>query len=377
MIQTIWPLWRKDLHDAFNLKVGRDWAVLDGLRGVGILGILAGHCFLVAAVMRKGVPEILTFLDQLPPYLRFITSLDKTVDIFFMLSSYLSGSALFIEWNKNQSISYSAFYIKRFFRIAPVYYLSIFLFGVFQVEKLKSAWASNFLFFSNYTRDGLVLVGWSLCVEMQFFLILPFILRGVLALRESMRLSALWILYFLSVAVLGITLLEYPVIYESTLRDFSEDKQKVRVLMNQLYYFSHTRMGPFMLGLVWAYLDLYRDRLKWPRVFSKDLTGLAQAFWGGIGAALIVVSLHFPVLQVSSPYYEGFDPRLNFVLHVLHRNAFSIGFLVLMIQMGIFEVKTGTAGAMQRFFSKKIWRGLSQVAFPMYLFHFPMMIPAA
>jgi peptidoglycan/LPS O-acetylase OafA/YrhL len=62
---------------------------------------------------------------------------------------------------------------------------------------------------------------------------------------------------------------------------------------------------------------------------------------------------------------------------VLHRNAFSLGFLVLMIQIGIFEVKTGTAGAMQRFFSKKIWRGLSQVAFPMYLFHFPMMIPAA
>ncbi len=47
------------------------------------------------------------------------------VDLFFVLSAYLFTKLLILEYNKTQQISYKKFYIRRFFRIWPVYFIFI------------------------------------------------------------------------------------------------------------------------------------------------------------------------------------------------------------------------------------------------------------
>ena len=51
---------------------------------------------------------------------------DLAVDAFFVISGFLIGSILFKEYQKNLSLSFKSFYLKRFFRLMPVYFVSVF-----------------------------------------------------------------------------------------------------------------------------------------------------------------------------------------------------------------------------------------------------------
>jgi peptidoglycan/LPS O-acetylase OafA/YrhL len=46
------------------------------------------------------------------------------VDLFFVLSGFLISSQLFSQINSNEKISFRTFFVKRFFRIIPAYWVS-------------------------------------------------------------------------------------------------------------------------------------------------------------------------------------------------------------------------------------------------------------
>ena len=102
------------------------------------------------------------------------------VDLFFVLSGYLISSQLFKELDKTGTISFRNFFIKRSFRILPAYLLVVgiyFLVPAFRErEALPPLW--RFLTFTqNFGLDrgqsGTFSHAWSLCVEEQFYLLLP------------------------------------------------------------------------------------------------------------------------------------------------------------------------------------------------------------
>ena len=102
------------------------------------------------------------------------------VDLFFVLSGFLISSQLFAQIKKEGTFSMKDFYIKRFFRIIPIYLFVLaiyFLFPFFrEVEALPPLWkfltfTHNFgADFTNHRTFGVV---WSLCVEEHFYLLLP------------------------------------------------------------------------------------------------------------------------------------------------------------------------------------------------------------
>ena len=105
------------------------------------------------------------------------------VDLFFVLSGFLISSQLFAQVKKGNKISIKEFYIKRFFRIIPIYYFIIAIYFSFpffrEKEALPPLW--NFLTFTqNFGTDtakfGTFSHVWSLCVEEHFYLFFPFIL---------------------------------------------------------------------------------------------------------------------------------------------------------------------------------------------------------
>ena len=105
------------------------------------------------------------------------------VDLFFVLSGYLISAQLFSTIAKGQAISLKEFFLKRFFRIIPAYLVVVALYFCIPAfrerEALPPLW--KFLTFTqnlglNLLVNGTFSHAWSLCIEEQFYLLLPLIL---------------------------------------------------------------------------------------------------------------------------------------------------------------------------------------------------------
>src|SRR5919199_6536333 len=144
---------------------------LDGLRGIAILMVVAYHY-------------------NLAPFL-------SGVDLFFVLSGFLLGGILL---DKHEAPNYfKAFYARRFCRTLPLYFLCLLVFLI--LLPLTLAWLfgdpfemllgdplplwSYFTFTHNFAMTqlggwGTLWLGhtWSLAVEEQFYLFLPFFIRS-------------------------------------------------------------------------------------------------------------------------------------------------------------------------------------------------------
>jgi peptidoglycan/LPS O-acetylase OafA/YrhL len=105
------------------------------------------------------------------------------VDLFFVLSGFLIAGQLFAAMAKGQPIAMREFFIKRFFRIIPPYLLILGLYVAFPLlrerEQMAPLW--KYLTFTvnfglDYRQTGTFTHSWSLCVEEQFYLVLPLIL---------------------------------------------------------------------------------------------------------------------------------------------------------------------------------------------------------
>ncbi len=104
------------------------------------------------------------------------------VDLFFVLSGFLISGQLFATIAKGKKISLSEFFIKRFFRIIPPFLVVVILYAAFPAVRewghLSPIW--RYLTFTlnfglNLHEYGTFSHAWSLCVEEQFYLILPLI----------------------------------------------------------------------------------------------------------------------------------------------------------------------------------------------------------
>jgi exopolysaccharide production protein ExoZ len=140
---------------------------LHGLRGVAALAVVLFHL--------QYIPSL-----PLPSWLSSITThLYLSVHLFFVLSAFsLYHSSRYAPAN------YVAYLVKRFFRIAPLYYLML----AFIVWRNGfPGWrvlASNLTFTFNLIpgqEQSMVWAGWSVGVEMLFYLLLPallYLVRG-------------------------------------------------------------------------------------------------------------------------------------------------------------------------------------------------------
>jgi peptidoglycan/LPS O-acetylase OafA/YrhL len=160
---------------------------LDGIRGLAILGVLCVHFF------GNFVPA-----NALERIFRNVNGLGTLgIDLFFMLSGFLITGILLD--TKSHDNSLKNFWIRRFLRIFPLYYLVLSLIALALLilptalipgaDKIREAqpWAWTYLFNFFIAREGdwtVPFMGhfWSLAVEEQFYLVWP-----LLVLRLSPR----------------------------------------------------------------------------------------------------------------------------------------------------------------------------------------------
>jgi peptidoglycan/LPS O-acetylase OafA/YrhL len=136
---------------------------LDGLRAAAILAVLWHHS------ARPAPGSILAARGFLG------------VDLFFVISGFLITTLLLRERQRSGAISLRRFYLRRFLRIFPAYYLTLAL--VAATVLLKRGGGSRdtvhdlpyaFFYLSNLvTMTSLLAITWSLSTEEQFYLLVP------------------------------------------------------------------------------------------------------------------------------------------------------------------------------------------------------------
>lgn len=123
------------------------------------------------------------------------------VDLFFALSAFLFAKLLIAEFNKTSTISFKKFYIRRIFRIWPLYFVFIgisvglFLFsnGIFSntiVIRILGLFAfSDNILTAIYGYNSLPFVAhlWTIAFEEQFYIFIPFII--LLLVRSSYKVK--------------------------------------------------------------------------------------------------------------------------------------------------------------------------------------------
>ena len=182
------------------------------------------------------------------------------VDIFFVISGYLIMGQIY-DKVQNSSFSYSDFYVKRFKRLFPAYFVTVAISSIFAFfyflpgEFSKYAWSliasclyvSNFYF---YTKSGYfdselqgspLLHTWSLSVEEQFYAVMPVIM--VVAFGVYKRLSLL--------ILGGLAVLSFALCFYLTQSDVSF-----------AFFASFTRFWQFIVGGAIAIYSLHTRKYR-------------------------------------------------------------------------------------------------------------------
>lgn len=147
---------------------------LDLLRGVAILLVISVHC---AQATTSIVPGLASFAIQYGEF---------GVPLFFIVSGY---TMMLTFGDRVDLAAVRSFYIRRVFRIAPLFWAAILLYLLLTGGEGFKAWAPGgigagdvlltflFLHGSSVTAfNSVVPGGWSIAVEMQFYLLFPLII---------------------------------------------------------------------------------------------------------------------------------------------------------------------------------------------------------
>ena len=142
----------------------RYFAPLDGLRAVSILLVITAHA-----------------TDPLFTPLHGAVG----VTIFFVISGYLITTLLVREEERRGHIRIKAFYIRRAFRILPLYYLTlaayVVLIGILHLQAGASSVWHSLPWYLTYQNDlapngaGIFGQSWSLAVEEKYYLLWPLV----------------------------------------------------------------------------------------------------------------------------------------------------------------------------------------------------------
>jgi peptidoglycan/LPS O-acetylase OafA/YrhL len=184
------------------------------------------------------------------------------VDLFFVLSGFLISSQLFAQWKESGVFRIRDFFLKRFFRILPAFWVVVAIYFCVpffhEKEQLRPLWR-YLTFTQNFGLDvfnfGTFSHAWSLCVEEHFYLILPFTLLLLTGLRIFKR--SFWLLIVLFAATIFLRYYSYRTYYEPfTGQDGAGIKWYTYV-----YYPSYCRLDGLLTGVGIAAMYTFLPKL--------------------------------------------------------------------------------------------------------------------
>jgi peptidoglycan/LPS O-acetylase OafA/YrhL len=185
------------------------------------------------------------------------------VDLFFVLSGYLISSQLFAGIAEGQELSFKKFFLKRFFRIIPAYLAVVAIYFCLPAAREREAPAPLWKYLTFTQNLGLDLRtqgtfshAWSLCIEEQFYLLLPLLLIALVYIRALKK--GWWLL--VSLFVLGLAIRWY--IYDGILAAVPDEEVNWALWYKWIYYHTYSRLDGLLCGVGIAALFQFRPLLR-------------------------------------------------------------------------------------------------------------------
>jgi peptidoglycan/LPS O-acetylase OafA/YrhL len=264
---------------------------------MAVMGVVLTHVLMVSG-------QVMPWLDNL------IHFGSKGVQLFFLVS----GLTLTLNYDAGRFNS-TSFFVKRFFRIAPMYYLITFIYIIIGSTILPNILPKNLSFFAGMTTltftngwfpstvNSFSPGAWSIAAEMTFYLLFPLLLR--LKGKRWMALTATVVSFVLS-------LITYKLIV--TLMPGKSD-----YVTYFAYFFWIVQLPAFMSGVCIAawlpHLQKYANVSK--LVFPLSLALVASAaFSRGLTSSYIAADILFSIMVTSGALSASPILRLSLLRHI-------------------------------------------------------------
>jgi peptidoglycan/LPS O-acetylase OafA/YrhL len=316
------------------------FAALHGMRVLAIVSVVQYH-----------VTSIFAYEARLPLDRSWVTtsmSVFFGMDLFFVLSGFLIGSILIRSVETAGFINVRRFWLRRAFRTFPAYYVVL----TFLVLALGLSAAQRrhlpleVLYLTNYAplhRDDVVMLwGWSLALEEQFYLSVPLLFFLLHKLRSDRARLALLGTFWLSALVVRLA------IYRT------HPQWSGLTAYEQLYFKTHTRFDTLVAGILLAYVQQ-----RWHAPIARWLEH------PGSRALLAMPSLACLWLLMQ-PWMLGEE-------NVLLVRVFSWGTVTSIMYFGwVILLLNGGDGWIQRALAAPFWRYIATLGYGVYLVHIPL-----
>lgn len=362
----LYPFWKpwaigKEIYTAPS----RSFQSVDFLKGFSVALVILFHIlFTIFFVFKERKEILIQYISDFPAALNVLMNADKAVDIFFLISSFLLSYSMLKAIDKTGTYNIKRFFVHRWFRIYPLFLFALLFYGLADLNNLMENGIYSLLFIENIVHEPIIPVQWSLSIEMQFYVVLPFIILG---LSKSKR-PIVWIIVLIlaSIASRYGVLMTHPDLYQTAWIDYTFGKDATEYLDN-LYYLIQSRVTPLILGILWAYIVF-----KYPK--GNDTT----SSWISIplviaGLTLAYLSMKFPFQHPESFFYHPFNETWNVIAITLHRVVFTAAILLMVLTLYYRPLNCAPLSIITHW---RGWRVLSELAYPMYFFHFPFIVIA-
>ena len=219
------------------------------------------------------------------------------VDLFFVLSGYLIGGQLLKAGAGGKELSVATFYRRRALRILPAYFVVVIVYyflpaGLREYERMPPLW--KFLTFTQNLglRGGTAFShAWSLCIEFQFYLVLPLLISALVRRPKRAIIFALPMLIILwCIFIRGFAAWWIATHYGPSFGRWQE----------YVYYPTYSRLEALTIGVSLAAIEIFRPRW-WANLLDQATwlwlpaaTGLILAlFWAEDGLSVISSAVGF------------------------------------------------------------------------------------
>lgn len=286
---------------------------IDSLRGIAILMVITVH------ILTFFVADTSAYLPQLA--IDFILNMKSCVSLFFIVSAFTLTMSH--EKRRTETHATTKFFIRRFFRVAPAYYLAILIITVYTiylypnfVNAIPSFWFVGNLLFLNTLFPSIIGTivpgGWSVSVEFLFYMLFP--------LFTYLIRNANSCIFMFGITATIATLFHFNYVDDPVLSLFHY------MDLNFIY-----QLPAFFMGILAYYI--IKDGIKSINHYSLFII-----------MYLCVLFTNFPM-----PYYILWSVAFMLLILILHRKTYKL-------------------------FSNKILSKVGEVSFSMYIIHFLVII---
>lgn len=285
---------------------------VDALRGLAIMGVLVVHCGQHG--MNDYLPAGMTTVLQHGAH---------GVQLFYVVSAF----TLFLTLDKRgieENTAWLDFYGRRFFRIAPMYYLGIcyylwqdgfgprYWLGDAETVTAENV-VSNFFFihgFNPYWITSVVPGGWSIAVEMMFYCMIPLLF---LRIRNSQQAVVFFLITLALRAVLQFLLNRVHLI------------ESERLWQDYLNLYLPSQLPAFALGILFYFILKEDYKISWSPLILLLLSLIVIAHFAGIPLLPnhVMSSIGFVVMAIALSRFE-FKMIVNPILVYIGKISYSM-----------------------------------------------------